>query len=256
VAFDGDSPFNFDVEIDCFEKAGAGDKARRIAGYVSTADLDKDGEVLIQKGLNFSQFLRNGYFNYNHGQGPDDLIGYPEDARYVRKGEMLPSGNVAHQDGWYVEGYLLKGVKKADDTWQLAQSLKGTGRRLGYSVEGKVLRRGMLKSGIPAVVEAMVRNVAVTHCPKNDKTALEILAKSLSVGSATATTPEAGAAVPGSGLALVPESHPTLGEKKKKKKRKKLSKGEAIEMVLQRFPNLSTVDAARVVDMAMKSRAA
>lgn len=263
MAFDGD--FSFDLEIDCFEKAGAGDKSRRIGGFASTADLDKDEEILIQKGLNFQPFLRGGWFNYNHGQGPDDIIGHPEMAQLIQKGEMLPSGKIAHQTGWYVEGYLLKGVKKADDTWQLAQSLQSTNRRLGYSVEGKVLKRMMVK-GVRAVAEAVVRNVAITHCPKNDKAALEVLAKSLgaldkalSMG-AQGAAPVAGVPMTGATGGVLTPQHldgycPACGAKKGKKAKKKISKSEARAVVMTRFPHLSPVDAQRVVLMAMSNAA-
>lgn len=148
--------------VDCFEKAEEGDKSRRIGGYASTEKLDRQGEVLIQKGLDFTDFLKNGWFNDNHDRTTAGVVGYPTKAEF-HEGK-----------GWYVEGYLLKGYKKADDIWELATSLQKSDRRLGFSVEGgKATKEGN------KIIKAMIRNVAVTHCPVNTECIMEVLSKSL-----------------------------------------------------------------------------
>lgn len=245
--------FAFDIEIDAFEKAGGGDKERRIGGFVSTADLDKQGEVVLQEGLDFAPFLKGGWFNDNHSRDMADVLGYPDSAQLVKKGQTLPNGKTADKNGWYVEGFLLKGAPKPDAIWNLAQSLQNTGRKLGFSIEGKVTSRRTLEKGTPIVASAIVKNVAITHCPVNDKTALEVLVKSLSVGPAVATPP-AGVATPGSGRPLMPESLEGANGGKKKRK-KKIKKSEALDLIAKRYPGITPKQAQRVLDAALKHAA-
>lgn len=246
-----ETDFAFDVEIDAFEKAGAGEKSRRIGGYVSTADLDKQNEIVLQEGLDFKPFLNGGWFNDNHGRDMSAVLGFPDSAQLVKKGEILPSGREADRNGWYVEGFLLKGVKRADDTWALAQALQAapSGRRLGFSIEGKVTKRETLNKGTPVVASAIVKNVAITHCPVNDKTALEVLAKSLSVGAPQATV-AAGVAAPGSGQPLMPQSLDGCPPKKKKKKGQ-ISKADALDLIKRRYPGATTRDAKDILRAAL-----
>lgn len=244
-------PFHFDTDVEVFEKSGEGDKERRIGGFVTTADLDQHGERLIQDGLDFSHFLSKGWFNDNHSRDTAGIVGYPELAeRRVKDG----------QDGWYVEGYMLKGHKRADELWELANALQKSGRRLGYSVEGKILERQGEDGS--TVARALVKNVAITNCPVNDKTALEVLAKSLdvmnkalAVGPANPAGPAGAPVTPGGGAPLIPESLDT-GRKKKRKKGEcededlnprsaqgGLTKSAGVAFILTRAPHLS-VDAA------------
>ena len=108
-------------------KSGAGE--RRIGGYCSTEHMDRQQEVVLQRGLDFDELLKYGYYNDNHNQATAAVVGVPERAEY-RAGK-----------GWYTEGYLLKGLKRADEIWELAKSLETTPRKLGFSIEGKVLER-------------------------------------------------------------------------------------------------------------------
>ncbi|MFA4944459.1 MAG: hypothetical protein WC789_07135 [Lentisphaeria bacterium] len=172
-----ETPFKFTVALEAFEKAGAPvGKQRRIGGVATLETRDQQDEVVLARGLNWSYFLKNGWFNNNHGKEPQDVLGYPEDARLFKKGTELPNGKRADADGWWVEGYLL-GTKKAAETWDLARSLAQTPRRLGFSVEGKVLSRE--GPGNRTITQALVRHVAITHVPVNDKATLEVLTKSL-----------------------------------------------------------------------------
>lgn len=140
---------------------GAGDSDRRIGGYASTEALDRQGEVVLQQGLDFSEFVQHGYFNDNHNQNTAAVVGIPEMANYE------------HGKGWYVEGSLLKGTKRAEEIWELAKALSDTPRKLGFSIEGKVQRRDSNK-----IVKAIVRHVAITNSPVNTECTWGVLAKS------------------------------------------------------------------------------
>lgn len=140
---------------------GSSDTDRRIGGFCSTEHLDRQGEVVLQRGLDFDEFVQYGYYNDNHSQATSAVVGVPEKAEYV-------DGN-----GWYTEGHLLKGFPRADEIWSLAKSLEGTKRKLGFSIEGKVLERRD-----NYITKAKIRNVAVTNSPVNTNCTWSALAKS------------------------------------------------------------------------------
>lgn len=195
-----DTFFKVFAPVNAFEKAG-GEHPMRIGGICTTERLDRQGEKIVQKGLDFTTFLAEGWFNDNHGQSTTDVVGYPEDARYVQKGEQLPDGNVAEEPGWWVEGYLTGA--KGEQIWKLAHSLQKSPRRLGFSIEGSVMKREG-KSG-RTISKARVRNVAITHCPVAHGTHLVALAKALTAGAAVGSA-DVSSGKPGDGGPLRPES--------------------------------------------------
>jgi hypothetical protein len=151
-------PFRFELPFEVWEKAGPDpSKRRRIGGIISTDKTDRQGEVVLQRGLDFSEFLSNGWFNDNHSRETTGIVGYPELVKKVQH-----KGRPAH----YVEGYLIEGFDRADEIWKLAQSLQRTGRRLGFSIEGAVSRREGHDGR--TIAEAKVRNVAITNCFPGD----------------------------------------------------------------------------------------
>ena len=258
-------PFHFEIPLEIsINKSGDPETERRIGGIVSTEHLDHDGEVLVQKGLDFTDFLKNGWFNDNHSKKTSDILGYP-----LRIEPCTHKGKPAT----FVEGYLLKNHPPADEIWNLAQSLQKTNRRLGFSVEGKVIQR--LSDGLARkVAKAKVREVAITKCPVNDNTELQVLAKSLSVmeiadeemfkallAGQAITNPGVS---PGEGFALRTESldpklkYTTYGpaksvdKKKKKKKKKRLTKAEAIYVIAARYPKLNFADAEKIWQYAKR----
>ena len=135
-------PFDFEMPLHVFEKADAGaGKTRRIGGVASLDSDDRQQEVVLQSGLNWQDFNKNGWFNDNHSKKTVDILGYPDGpARYFRKGQALPSGEKAKANCHWVEGYLLD-TPKAVEVWELGKALAKTHRRLGLSVEGKIFRR-------------------------------------------------------------------------------------------------------------------
>lgn len=174
--------FRVFAQLEAFEKAHDPDGHHmRIGGICTTDGLDKQGERIIQHGLDFSPFLAEGWYNDNHGQRTIDVVGYPTDAKYVTKGEKLPNGKTADSNGWYTEGYLLN-TDEGRRLWSLAQALQDGPRRLGFSIEGKVLRRS--GANPKDITRAIVKNVAITHCPVAPGTELMPLIKALTAGAA------------------------------------------------------------------------
>jgi len=241
-----------------FEKSSAAPgKQRRIAGIVALEVPDRVGETLIQKGLDFSEFLSGGWYNDDHKKGTEDLLGWPDPSalRSFQKGEILPDGTVAEANGTWAEGWLLD-TPRAQAVWEVGQALAkaGSDRRLGYSVEGKILRREGRDGKI--IAKAKVSNIAITPRPTGHGVRLECLAKSMALvedgmtvekaltmtgaGAAPAGTnpsaqgPTAGE---GAGRIIAPASVETDDEDKKKLK--VLTKGEVYGALLARFPYAS-----------------
>ena len=210
------SHFQIFAPLSFFQKASAPEgKRRRIAGIISTEKLDKQGEVIVQKGLDFTPFLKEGWFNDNHSKKTADILGYPdsEGVKQFQKGDRLPDGSIADSNLTWAEGYLLD-TPDADRIWNLGTALSkaGSQRRLGYSIEGNVQRRTGPMNKV--VAKAVVRNVAITNCPVGEGTRLETLAKSLddvekglAMGTSTAPPATSGPQTgEGAGRVLAPQS--------------------------------------------------
>ena len=178
------------------------DNPLRIGGIATTDELDQQGEEIVQSGLDFSPFLNRGWFNDNHGQKVTDVVGYPTGAKFVRKGSSLPNGRRANRNGWWVEGYLVN-TPKGRELHQLAGALEGTPRQLGFSIEGSIAERD--RANRARVTKAVVKNVAVTHCPVNVGTEMYALAKALTAGSETGSPARDGGSA-GDGAPLRPQS--------------------------------------------------
>ena len=139
--------------VEVIEKAGVDlELTRPIGGWCSTQNIDRQDEVVVAQGLDFSEFVAFGYFNDNHKQETGAVLGYPRIARLEKS-------------RWWTEGNLLVGYPPADKVWELAKALKKSRapRNLGFSIEGKVLER----NGSNRIVRAKVRNVAITNAPVN-----------------------------------------------------------------------------------------
>lgn len=234
--------FHFDIDCEVFEKSDVEGRDWKIGGIVSTDSMDRQQEVILQDGLDFRPFLKSGWFNDNHSQDTDAVLGYPTCAEL----RALPGGG----RGWYVEGYLLKGTDRAQRIFELAKALQKSNRKLGFSVEGKILERDEKNPNV--VRKAIVREIAITRCPINPDTALSVLAKSMLPGElakalcAGSSVSDPGVA-PGEGFPLRQES--LEGVRKKKKKR--LQKSEAIELLKSMQPALTNAAAETIWNLAL-----
>jgi len=139
------------------------DSKRWVQGIASTDATDLQGEVVLQKGIDTEYFLSHGFFNYDHRPGAEFKIGEPTECKLTAK-------------GLWVKGFLYEGKKAADDMWEHFTSLSKSGskRKVGFSIEGRVLR----KSG-NVIEKCWLQDIAVTPSPVNVTTWAEV-AKSLS----------------------------------------------------------------------------
>ena len=167
--------FEIPVELELTKSAGG---KRIVRGYASTENVDQQGEVILQNGINFEPLLKSGFINYDHqtrsiaGAMMPIIIGYPTKAEIRDR-------------GLWVEGELLKGdsgnseqLRLADEMWELGMALQKSGqdRSLAYSVEGGVVERKGNR-----IVKSVVRHVALTHKPVNAEATVELFAKSFFV---------------------------------------------------------------------------
>jgi hypothetical protein len=239
----GYKPFQIDIEAELFEKTNTrGESETWIGGLCTTDHMDREGERILQDGLDFKPFMDHGFFNDNHDKATGGAVGVPTKAEL----RTLSSGH----KGWWVEGKLFDSPR-AREIKDLASELKRSGdvRKLGFSVEGRILERD--DQDPSTVRRAVVREVAVTRCPVNPYTTLDTLAKSLSVGSSApaANTPTTGE---GAGAILAPEALEGVSSSRPRVKRKKrLRRSEAVQLIRSINPRLAP-HAGRIVDYTIR----
>ena len=177
---EGKRQFRLTCPIAVFQDAKKSEegKNQRIAGIISTDELDQQGERILQEGLCFDHLLnQRGYLNHDHGSSHHDILGIPEDVRQFKKNDILPNGTAAKANCSWVEGYLLD-TEQGRKTYEMARALQGTDRSLGFSVEGSIEKRQ--GPGGKVIGKAKIKHVAITHQPVNASTNLEALVRSLS----------------------------------------------------------------------------
>lgn len=166
--------FEMPVELELIKSIGGG--KRIIRGYASTEAIDRDGEIILQNGIDFTPLLKSGFLNYDHqfksmnGARLPIIVGYPTKAEVKNKGlwvecEMLKSdGNSSSEQ-----------LRLADELWEMGQAFQRSGgtRSLAYSVEGGVVQRRGSR-----IVKSVVRDLAITHKPVNPNATVELFAKS------------------------------------------------------------------------------
>ena len=162
-----DDTFTFFVPITAVDVSKGGkdkkDGKRWVQGIASTDTRDLQGEIVSQNGIDFTYFLKHGYFNDDHKPGPENKIGQPVECRVTK-------------NGLWVKGFLFENHSRADHYWELLHALEASGsnRRVGFSIQGKVKRR---KGS--TIAECWIQDIALTPSPVNTTTWAEI-AKSLS----------------------------------------------------------------------------
>ena len=124
-----------------------------VEGVASTASRDRQGEVLLQDGIDATPITEGrAFFNWDHNSGPENTLG-PIDS-YKRK-----DGN------FIVKGRLFKNHAKAKAVHEIMSSLGKSDRgRMGMSVEGKILERG---ADGKTIKKCVINAVALTMNPVN-----------------------------------------------------------------------------------------
>ena len=259
--------FKFFLPIE-FSKAKNenGVEVMKIGGIASTSAKDSDGEYLDPNGFDVSYFIKQGFFNWHHmaKNDPSTIIGEPT------KAEIKP-------DGLYVEGFLYDDSQIAKSVWSTAKMLDKSSktRRLGFSIEGKALKRRSDDEKNPNykyIEKAAITGCAVTFMPKNPKTFLDIIKgdidnndfeyeeedkveieKMLEAGQTTGTETTNNLTT-ASGAPLKKES---VDEDEKdlefgNNKKIKLQKSLTVDKILNRLPDINKKQAEKIFDFLQK----
>ena len=219
------------------KKSGKGkDSKRWIQGIASTDSRDLQGEIVQQKGIDFSYFLKHGYFNDDHKPGPESKVGQPTECKVTK-------------NGLWVKGFLFNNHKKADYYWELMNALNTSGadRKVGFSIQGKVKRRAGNQ-----ITECWIQDIALTPSPVNTTTWAE-MAKSLSAAtwafdkslSEDDSDEEEEKALTAGGSPLVPES--LEGGIKKDRTSKALTYDETVSILSKSLGEEAAVAVTNVV---------
>jgi len=162
-------PENFVAPLDRFVLEKSEDsKNWYISGYASVPTIDSENEKILAEGIDFTDFVEHGYFNWDHSHKPEDIIALP-----------IAKGCKIDKSGFFVTGKLLN-TPSAQRVIELWEALKAEGRNLlGMSVEGKILKRNELNPNI--IEKAEIKWVAITPRAVNRDTvkSFQIFAKSL-----------------------------------------------------------------------------
>lgn len=153
---------------------------RLIGGYASTEDRDRQHEVLLAKGLDFTPAIHHGWYNDNHDASTSSVVGIPLCAELHQ--------HPTHGLRWYTDGILLEGTPRADAIWALAKALERVGESLKFSVEGDVLAKDANEN---AVQQAVIKNIAVTAEPVNVQARWQTLSKALNAHTDALTRDQA-----------------------------------------------------------------
>lgn len=159
--------FSFFVPAEIIKgKNKDGKEEMRIKGVCSSIAEDSDGQFLDPNGMDCAPLLKKGFFNWDH-QGKKTsaaIVGEPDKAEVVSNGTEL-----------YVEGFLYPDSEEAKSIYKLAKVLEknSPNRRLGFSIEGQVVEKDPLDER--KIKKARITGIAITPCPKNPNTLLQLV---------------------------------------------------------------------------------
>lgn len=176
-------------------KVRGGANVAHVEGIASTEHEDHEGQTLLQKGMDWSYFLREGWINYEHEdvkhptRGAAAVIGYP-----VRVWPTTHEGKPATG----LEAGLYLDNPRAAQVVQVLESIQGAtpARQLGFSIEGDAVDVDDPKA--PKVIKrAVIYNVTLTSNPVNGKARIsrvqrDKIRKALSLGLGDLGLPRVG----------------------------------------------------------------
>ena len=160
-----ESNFTFHVPINVIKGGDSESPDMVLAGIASTGAKDRQGEMLIPEGFDYSYLKNHGYINWHHqlSKNPEAIIGEPTKVE-IRKGQ-----------GLYIEAKLYPDSDMAKKAYDLAQVLtkNSSKRQLGWSIEGKVVERDPNNSA--RVTKSKITGCALTPMPINPQTFVNII---------------------------------------------------------------------------------
>ena len=177
---------NFLIDLPLEKSADASEERWLVQGIASCEVEDADGEEVIQKGLDTEPLMRCGYINWDHHdkEGPAYLIGEPIEVKVVQAQTYAKQlGKSLHGLALWVKGELYQPKRLARDTWEHIQATHGRARKLGWSIQGRVLQRDPMKKS--RIMKSEVRHLAITHQPIQTYTFAELAKSFATTGMAS-----------------------------------------------------------------------
>ena len=82
--------------FDVVDKSGedASPHRGRISGLASSEAQDADGEIVVQKGLDWSWFLEKGFISLEHPLGVGNIVGEPVSVQLVKSGDNVAATRI------------------------------------------------------------------------------------------------------------------------------------------------------------------
>lgn len=139
-----------------------------IGGWASLEVGDREGDIIPARALDLRLLLEDGWFNDNHSEDTNAVVGYPVIAEVRRHPD--------HGEALWAEGPILD-TDRGRAFMENVRKLVGTARQFGFSVEGPPPVRDAADKR--RILRALVLNIAVTNRPVN-RFARITLVKSLS----------------------------------------------------------------------------
>ena len=123
-----------------------------VRGLASAEVADRQGETIIQKGIDLSPIdQKRGFLNWDHDNSPESTVG-------------LLTGYKRDNGKTYIEGELFQKHDRARAVHSIMESLEEHGSQaMGLSVEGKIVERDPINPKI--IRKCLVKNVALTLNP-------------------------------------------------------------------------------------------
>lgn len=184
--------------FEVIEKSGDDSSGRgRIRGIASSEAIDADNEIILQKGLDFTNAK---WITLEHPCGVTNIVGEPIDFKLVKAGEHLATEIEADL---FLTDALGKQIFEKAKTLSKAQAKS----KLGFSIEGRAVKRDGNK-----IEEAVVHSVAISANPKNPMAMFDPVMASMFWRAATAGYPQQGVAYQSNFAPIVPQSLDSAGE--------------------------------------------
>lgn len=141
-----------------------------VQGLISSDAKDVEEDEITPEGMDCSYFLENGWIKYEHGNNPKQFIGEPLDVK-VGTFKHPTLDKMVH--GIYIKGRLYANRELTEEAVKTLSDLQkaNANRRMGWSIEGSVVKRDRLTKKI---VKSVLRNVVLTMNPVNTCTWAEL----------------------------------------------------------------------------------
>lgn len=224
----------------------------KVVGLLTAGGKDFQGEDIDQTGIDWDYFRKSGWVNYEHQQGMENVIGYPDPDGIEEA--LDAEGNPATRVTVWI--LLDKRGQEIYDKMKMLQKA-GNRRQFGFSIEGQALERD--HTNPKRITKCRVKNVALTGHPVRDTARVEIvkgLAASLvGLDLASVNKPVAGVDDVDSGTPalqyktadkdlrkILPDS--PVGQSQKKT----ISYNDLCDLVRKSFPHIGEPDVRKVVD--------